>query len=124
MISGVVTDGREAVIRLTIEGPFGQRERIQAVLDTGFDGWLSVPPDMILRLRLPWQRRGLAELADGSPSLFDIYEATVTWDRRRLRIPVDEANAMPLVGMALMEGYTLNMQIRPGGKVTLTRLSR
>ncbi len=122
MITGRVTANREAVIRVTVRGPGGQSRRIGAVIDTGFDGWLSLPPSIISFLGLAWRRRGRALLADGSESLFDIYEATVVWDRRRRRIPVDEADAEPLVGMALLDGYELKMQVRAGGKVTIKAL--
>lgn len=124
MITGTVTADREAVIRLTVRGPTGQERRIEAVIDTGFDGWLSLPPFLIHSLRLPWRRRGRALLADGSESIFDIHEATVLWDRRRRRIPVDEANTAPLIGMALLEGYEFNARIRVGGQVTIKSLTR
>jgi len=122
MISGIVTADREAVIRLTVRGPAGQSERVAAVIDTGFDGTLTLTPGLIARLGLPWKRRGRAILADGSEIVFDIYRATVVWDRRRLSIRVDEADTEPLVGMALLDGYELNAQIRTGGKVTIKRL--
>ena len=114
----VCSDGR----RLTVRGPAGQVQRVKAVIDTGFDGWLSAPPALIAVLGLPWRRRGLALLADGRDSIFDIYEATVVWDRRRRRVPVDAADTIPLVGMALMDGFELNAQIRVGGKVTIQPL--
>jgi clan AA aspartic protease len=122
MRTGIVTTHREAVLRLVVYGPAGQRQQVQAVIDTGFDGWLTLPPAVIVSLGLPWRRRGLAVLADGSQSIFDIYDGTVIWDRRRQRIPVDEADADPLVGMALLEGYELKMQVRAGGKVTIKPL--
>src|SRR6266498_4365140 len=124
MITGTVTTDREAIIRLTVRGPAGQEQRVEAVIDTGFDGWFSLPPALIAGLGLPWRRRGRAVLADGSASVFDIYEATVVWDRRQRRIPVDEADTTPLVGMALLEDYELNAQVRAGGKVTIKRLPR
>jgi predicted aspartyl protease len=58
-----------------------------------------------------------------SVAQFDVYEATVLWDRKRRLIFVNETDSIPLVGTALMEGYALNIQFRPGGKVTLTRMS-
>jgi clan AA aspartic protease len=122
MISGKVTAHREAVIRLTVRGSPGRSQRVAAVIDTGFDGWLSLPPELITRLGLPWRRRGLALLADGSESVFDIYEGVVVWDRKRRRIPVDEADTAPLVGMALLDGYELRVQVRAGGKVTVIPL--
>jgi len=124
MITGIVTADREATIRLVVRGPAGQKQKIEAVIDTGFDGWLTLPPSLITQLRLLWRRRGEAVLADGRETFFDIYEAAVVWDRRGRRIPVDEADTTPLVGMALLDGYHLNMQIRAGGKVTINRLPR
>jgi clan AA aspartic protease len=122
MITGTVTTRREAVVRLLLRGPAGQRQRITAVIDIGFDGWLTLPPTLITLLGLPWRRRGRAVLADGSESLFDIYEGTVVWDRRRRRIPVDAADTTPLVGMSLLSGYELTMQVRPRGRVSIKPL--
>ena len=91
MISGVVTDDRQAVIHLTVRGPAGQEREIEAIIDTGFDGSLSLPSSIVVQLGLPWRQRGRALLADGSESVFDIYEATVDWDGEARRIAVDEA---------------------------------
>ena len=38
MIAGVVTNDRQAVIHLTVRGPAGQEQEIEAIIDTGFDG--------------------------------------------------------------------------------------
>jgi clan AA aspartic protease len=122
MIIGVVTDRREAVIRLKVRGPAGQDQEIEAIIDTGFDGWLSLPSSIIVQLGLTWRQRGRALLADGSESVFDIYEATVDWDGEARRIPVDEAETVPLVGMALLEGYELVVQVQRGGNVSVRAL--
>lgn len=66
MITGIVTTAREAAISLTVRGPTGQEREIRAVIDTGFDGSLTLPPALIATLRLPWRRRGRALLADGN----------------------------------------------------------
>lgn len=39
MITGIVTANREAIIRLMVRGPAGQQQKVEAVIDTGFDGW-------------------------------------------------------------------------------------
>ena len=119
MITGVVTANREAVIRLAVRSPAGAERHIEVVVDTGFDGWLSLPPALIGLLELQWRRRGRALLADGSECVFDIYDGTVVWDGRLLRVPVDEASTAPLVGMALLHGYELNLQVWNGGSVTI-----
>jgi predicted aspartyl protease len=77
MIIGVVTAFRQATIRLSVRDSTGQEHALEAVIDTGFDGALTLPPTLIAALGLPWRRRGRARLADGNESLFDVYEATV-----------------------------------------------
>lgn len=122
MIVGIVSADREAIIRLTVRGPAGDEEEVEAVIDTGFDGWLSLSPDLIARLGLAWQRRGRALLADGSESVFDIHEGAILWEGQPRRIAVDSADMVPLVGMSLLEGYELNIQVRPAGRVEIRAL--
>jgi len=122
MITGVVTSFYQATIRLIVRGPTGQAQEIEAVIDTGFDGALSLPPADITALGLPWRRRGRALLADGTTSLFDIYEATVLWDGAPRRVVVDAADIDPLVGMRLLDGYELTVQAIVGGQVIIKAL--
>jgi predicted aspartyl protease len=82
MITGVVTADHQAIIRLSVRGPTGQEQGIDAIIDTGFDGWLSLPSSLIVLLSLVWRQRGRALLADGRESVFDIYEGTVIWDAK------------------------------------------
>lgn len=72
---------------------------------------------------MKWKRRGRAILGDGSECVFNVYEAVVVWDETLLTIPVDEADAEPLVGMSLMEGYELKMQVFEGGRVELRKVN-
>jgi clan AA aspartic protease len=122
MITGVVTDDRQAIVHLTVHGPAGQEKEIEAIIDTGFDGSLSLPSSIVVQLGLLWRQRGRALLADGTESVFDIYEAIVDWDGKARRIAVDEAETIPLVGMSLLEGYELIVKVQRGGNVTLREL--
>jgi len=72
--------------------------------------------------RLAWRRRGRALLADGSESIFDIDDGTVIWDGQPRHIAVDEADMIPLVGMALLEGFELIVQVRSSGQVIIRAL--
>jgi clan AA aspartic protease len=122
MITGVVTASREATIRLRVRGPHGLEQEIDAVIDTGFNGWLSLPSRLITALGLVWLTRGRALLADGSEEEFDVYSGTVLWDGQPLRIPIDEAETDPLVGMSLLYGHELHIQVVDGGSVTIAAL--
>jgi clan AA aspartic protease len=122
MITGVINGEFEPIIPLFIHRSDGKVFTQDAIVDTGFNGWLSLPPDLITQLNLTWKRRGRAILGDGSECVFDIYEAVVVWDETLLTIPVDEADSEPLVGMSLMEGYQLTMQVFEGGQVELRKV--
>lgn len=117
MITGYVY--REPVLSVTVGSPSGASSEIDALVDTGFSGFLTLPAQVIRELGLAWRRRGRAVLADGSDSLFDIFEGTVLWDRTRRRIAVDEAECRPLVGMALLEGHELTVHAVVGGRVAI-----
>lgn len=119
-----VVKGREALVRLTIRGFRGREQEIDAVVDSGYTGWLTLPPTVITALNLRWQTFGRGLLADGSVSSFDVYQARVVWDGRLRRVFVDAFDATPLVGMALLRGYEYKMEVRARGKVTIKRLPR
>lgn len=116
--------GREPLIRLIVRGFRGRQQEIQAVVDSGYTGWLTLPPKMIAALGLSWQSFGRGILADGSVSAFDVYRAKVEWDGRVRSVFVDEFDAPPLVDMAMLRGHDYRMQVRARGRVTIERLTR
>jgi len=66
--------------------------------------------------------RSRMQLADGSYHYFDTHSIGVDWlgGWRMIRAPVlgDET----LIGMRLLEGHELRVQVRDGGAVEITRL--
>jgi clan AA aspartic protease len=123
MIVGVVR-GREPLIRLAVRGFRGRLQEIEALVDSGYTGWLTLPPTVIASLNLRWRSVGRGVLADGTVSSFDVYQAKIVWDGRVRTVFVDEFDATPLVGMALLRGYEYKMQVRARGRVTIKRLPR
>jgi clan AA aspartic protease len=103
-------------------GPKGAPHEIDAVVDTGFTAFLTLPADLISSLGLTWKNYGRGILADGSECLFDVYRGRVNWDGQSRWIDIDEADSDPLVGMALLEGFELTVQVREGGAVTIRPL--
>lgn len=73
MITGHVNEFGEAVVTVTVVGSSSQRE-IEAVIDTGFNGSLTLPPSLVEDLELPFRRRDRAVLGDGSETFFDTHE--------------------------------------------------
>jgi clan AA aspartic protease len=121
MMTGEVRSS-EAILVLKVHGPRSTARRVVAVIDTGYSGSLSLPPTLIRSLRLRWRSVDRGTLADGSECLFDVYEGHVTWDGRMRPILVDEADADPLIGMELLAGYELKIQVRSRGRVTIKKL--
>jgi predicted aspartyl protease len=52
MISGIVNTDFEAITSLSICDSEGKIYTQDAIVDTGFNGWLSLPPDLIDGLNL------------------------------------------------------------------------
>jgi clan AA aspartic protease len=123
MITGTVTSSYEPVVRLAILGPQGQSQEIEAVVDTGFTGSFTLPPDLIATLGLMPRGQGLGVLADGQRIRFEIFEAEVLWDTQPRRITVYAADSTPLLGMDLLDGHELTMQIFQGGTLSIRALS-
>ena len=123
MITGVVK-ADEGRIRLRLKGLRGRRQEVEAVIDTGYTASLTLPQAIVAALGLRWQSMDRFTLADGSECNFDVYVAKVKWDGKVRTILVDEADADPLVGMRLLRGHELKMQVRARGKVTIKRLRR
>jgi len=123
MTTGRVNASGEAVISLTVQGPAGQPQEIAAIIDTGFNGWLTLPADIVGNLGLPLRGSGRATLADGSETLFDSYEGTVFWEGHPRQISVHASDSDPLVGMGLFYGCELTIQVIEDGKVTVKTLS-
>ena len=119
MITGIVNPDYEAVIHLLVQGRSGQEREINAVIDTGFNGFLTLPPNLITALGLTRLSRGRAILANGAEDIFDIYGVTVLWDDQPRYVETGSVDTTPLVGMALLDGYDLHIQVMDGGRVAI-----
>lgn len=119
MITGTVNADYEAVIRLRVRGSTGHAHEVDAIIDTGFNGFLTLPLALVTALGLARRSRGRALLANGSEELFDIYGVTVLWDGQQRYVEADAVETTPLVGMSLLEGYDLHIQVAEGGQVVI-----
>ena len=119
MIEGVVNAAYEPLIALAVQGQSGQSRDIEAVVDTGFNGFLTLPTTLVSELGLPFVSIGRATLADGSEIAYAVYGVTVLWDGQALYVEADAADTTPLVGMLLLDGHDLSIQVRDGGRVVI-----
>jgi clan AA aspartic protease len=122
MMQGVVNLRCEATLAVVIGNSDGQRQVIDTVVDTGFNGSLTLPSAVITALNLPWSGSDTVTLGDGSETLFDQYTATIIWDGQYREIEIAESETESLLGMALLYGYRLQVDAIEGGPVRIEAL--
>lgn len=109
----------EPVVTLNIQGPTGETREIEAVIDTGFTGFLTLPPGLISDLGLHFLSGNRATLADGSEVIFPSYRIAVLWEGELRDIEADAADVTPLIGMRMLDEHDLSIQVRDGGRVSI-----
>ena len=122
MMQGRVKDGRASLpitFRLSNQPDF----QIEFVVDTGFNDYLTLPPQAISAMNLPQYSNTSVRLADGTETMLSIHSATIVWDETEIIVPVLAAGVKPLVGTALMDGYHLSIYFQIDGFVSLTAIS-
>jgi clan AA aspartic protease len=122
MIPGAVNGNLEATIRLQVRGPGGQEQEVEAVIDTGFNGFLTLSPGLVRRLGLPHIGQSRALLANGKEEILDLYEVTLLWDGQWRTVETDAADTDALVGMLLLYRYGVYVEAVEGGQVVIEAL--
>ena len=121
MIDGAVNAAYEAVGPIAVRGPAGRVRDIEAVIDTGYNGFLTLPPVLVGAPGLPFVTSGQAILADGGEATFDIHSVTVLLDGQPRDVDVYVPDTAPLVGMRLLDGHSVCIDVESGGRVVIER---
>ncbi|RKU05760.1 clan AA aspartic protease [Candidatus Poribacteria bacterium] len=122
MITGKITANREAIIELEVIGSNQRREKVEAVIDTGFNGYLTLPNNLIRYLNL--QRAGSRHvtLGDGNVVVLDVYLAMVLWHGQQREVLALQADSGPLIGMSMLYGNRVMLEVIGDGDVTIVSL--
>ena len=123
MIRGRVSQNLQVVVEVTLIGDYGQRLSVETVLDTGFQGYLVLTPDVIRELGLQHPEQDTFVLASGEEVDFNTYLATVSWHDRPRLVIVLEAESTPLMGTFLLRGSRVILDMEAGGGATIEELS-
>ncbi len=109
--------------RITIRVAGASRSFVDfdAVVDTGFTGWLALPEDTIEQLGLTRYGERVAHQASGT-GLFSIFGALTSWHNVHRPVLVHQITGDPLIGMALLEGCRLMVDAREDGDVIIEEL--
>ena len=122
MIRGKVDAQRQAWVQLEIKGGDGHFQSIDAVVDTGFDGHLTLSPELIQGLNLEPKLETNVILATGLREKVNTWSGDVLWHDRLRSMLILEPIGFPLVGMELLESSQLSIQIRVNGDVRIEKL--
>jgi clan AA aspartic protease len=122
MIVGEITAENEAVVSLQLS--IGTTTvRINAVLDTAFTEYLTLAPDIVSMLSLPRIESTPMLLADGTRVTMDVHETGLLWDGEPRSVPVHVAAGSPLIGMKLLKGSLVTLEVVDGGSVRIEALT-
>lgn len=122
MIEGEVSAEKKAVIPLHLFTPDGSIENIDVVIDTGFTGYLTLPSEHIRSLQIPLWGKSEFILGDGHQVEFRIFTITISWEDQEREISVLETESEPLIGMSLITGSRVTLDVVDGGRVTILPL--
>ena len=118
---GQVNPRMQAMVPVTIHDLLGQTLALDAILDSGFSGYLTLPLAIITTLQLPFLGSRVFSLGNNAQANFDIYVATLIWDGEEKNIQVLSSEAHPLVGMSLLKGFCFTIDVLDGGEVRIER---
>ena len=118
MTRGVVLD-LQARVNFVFRVPDRPDFALECVVDTGFAGALTLSPDAVAALGLPFFQEIDANLANDADVKTAVHVATIVWDGREMEVAVLAMGRCPLLGTALLENKRLYAAFTDGGKVTI-----
>ena len=107
-----------ATLEVQVRWTTGRSKTYNALLDTGFNGALSLPTDDVAALGLPLVTERTVTLGDASDVRVEVHAGQVRLAQGWHRCPVLSTGDVPLVGMQLMEGLNVCFEAVDGGAVT------
>jgi clan AA aspartic protease len=119
MITGSVNSQLQAIIELALLRKSGHWHSVKATVDTGYNGFVVLPPSVIKSLNATCIGSNFMTLADGRSIDVQVYLATVEWNGKQRVVAVDVSDSTILVGMAMLQGHDLNVKIQEGGSLTI-----
>ena len=121
MTTGFFPSANEPALPLEVRGPDGARS-FDAIIDTGFNGALTLPPDWIPPLGLPQAGQEPVTLADGREVTAALYDAYLILDDEAYSITVAEAPTKRLSSAPISCGASrCSSNSGPGAPLTSSR---
>ena len=119
MMLGTVTVDREIVVPLEVILSSAPSTVLEVVVDTGFNGYLTLPSKVLRSLGGVSVGTRRAELGDGQFVDLEVYLVTVNWRGREREVLALHAESTPLMGMSLLWGSRVTFDAQSNGVVTI-----
>ena len=119
MIRGVLNDRLEPMVVLEISSGDGRFHPVNALLDTGFGGYLTLPSDTVARLGLEHAEWIPMILANGEEIEASAHAGAAKWFGEERSIDVIAMDGPALLGMRLLAGCKLTIRAHPGGEALI-----
>lgn len=119
MMAGTVTDTREIIIRLEVLTNEQSIVPLEAVVDTGFNGFLTLPATVLNTLGASSAGMHRAEMGDGRIVELDVFLVTVKWLDELREVLALQTDCIPLIGMSLLWGSRVTFDAQAGGAVLI-----
>ncbi len=124
MLIGEVTAEHQAIVPIEVRGRGGQRAYVEATIDTGYNGFLTLPKALIDELDLLSAGPARAALGDGNEVRMELFIASVRWQEKLKDVLVLAAEGGILLGMAMLLGCRLTLDVEAGGMVAIESLAQ
>ena len=93
---------------------------LELVIDTGFTGFMTLPPLVVRALGLERGDDRVMMLADGQIITTPTYRATAIWHGSPTEIDVLQIDARSVIGISLLWNSDIAMAVRENGPVSIT----
>jgi len=122
MLTGHVSSDNEAILPIALFGADDRTIWIEAAIDTGYNGFLTLPKTLIEELDCSFVGPTRATLGDGNEVSMDLFLGVVQWEGGPRDVLILETNGGNLVGMALLNGHRITMDVVKGGVISVESL--
>ena len=119
MIRGRLNELLEPMVTVEVSNGDGDWRTVEALLDTGFSGHLTLAQDLIESLGLDYAGQTQMVLADGEDTTARAYVGFVNWFGQTRRAEIIASEGVPLLGMSLLAGCKITMRVRQGGEALI-----
>ena len=122
ILRGNVNSDLEPRLNLRLRGQDGLVYVVDALVDTGYSGEISLPVSVAKQLGSVQGLGGRIVLADGTSITYDSYNVDFEWLGSHRRVTASAMGDDVVIGMNLLSGHALMIEATVGGAVTIVPL--